>query len=306
MNDENEQIGISLAGAVDLSAMKARDGSGGGKKDFSYALDISFASVESYLPFSATYPILLLIYGEENEKFAEEEAKEVEEQKGKLQLLKVDISRDPDGASAFDPSALPAAFVMIKGQLLPLFEGPIDLDPSQYGDFAKGSVQAVLEAAGKEGVTGLAPMMGKKEEEKENPKKKNIYFEAEQLAKEGDFDKAAQKYKEIADRNPTERDAACKAEQAELIARVKKLDPAYVRDKAAKNPEDIDSQLSASDLDIYAGHIEDGMGRLLDFIARYKDPQGKAKNRILSYILMLPIGDLRAKRARMRLANLLY
>lgn len=310
MNDEDKRIGISLAGAVDLSAMKAeseqKGPAQGAKRDFSYVLDVSFASVESYAPASAAYPILLLIYGEGSRGFAEEEAKEVEKQKGKLQLLKIDAARDPEGASALDLSTLPVIFAMIKGQLLPLFEGPLGPDSFTYADLAEGSVRAALEAAAEEGVTGTAPMMGKKEEEEKEPEGKSIFSEAEKLAREGNFDEAARKYKEIANQNPGNRDASSKAAQAELIARVKGSDPSSVRDKAAEDPKDIQSQLAAADLDIYGGHIEDGFCRLLDYIAKYGDPQGKAKDRILSYILMLPAGDPRAKSARMKLANLLY
>lgn len=311
-NRKDEKIGISLAGAVDLSALKAKNKKAEGpqeKENFSYVLDVSFASVESYAPASATYPILLLIYGEGSEGFAKDLAKEVERQKGKVQLLRINASLDPDEAAAMDLSTLPALFVMIKGQLLPLFEGPLNLDASQSLELAKGSVEAALQAAAEEGVTGTAPRMGKakkEEEEEEGEEEKSIYFEADKLLKEGEFEKAAQEYKRIASQNPADKEAACKAAKAELIARVKKMDPASVREGAAKDPKDLQAQLGAADLDFYAGHVEDAIGRLLDYISSFKDPEGKAKDRILDYISMLPAGDPRVKSARMKLASALY
>ncbi|MBO6003579.1 MAG: tetratricopeptide repeat protein [Aeriscardovia sp.] len=312
--NRNGRIGISLAGAVDLSGLKVKAATGrkesqGEKQAFSYVLDVSFASVESYAPASATYPILLLIYGAGKEGFADDLARAVEGEGGKLQLLRIDASKDPNEAAVVDPSTLPALFAMIKGKLLPLFEGPLDLDPDQEEELAKGSVEAALDAAAQEGVTGSAPKMGKGEEagKGEAPEEeKSLYSEAEKLEKEGEFDKAAREFRKIVDENPADGQAASKAAKAELIARVKKSDPASAREKAAKDPKDLEAQLAAADLEVYEGHVEDGLGRLLDFIASCKDPDGKVKDRILSYISMLPAGDPRAKNARMKLACLLY
>ena len=314
-NRRNEQIGISLAGAVDLSAMKAKaskkaqGGEDKGKKEgFSYVLDVSFASVESYAPSSATYPILLLIYASDSREFADDLAGAVEKENGKLQLLRIDASKDPDEAAAVDLSTLPALFAMIKGKLLALFEGPLNLDPAQSLQLAQGSVQAALQAAAEEGVNGTAPMMGKgKQEEKEPSGEKSIYSEAEKLSSLGEFDRAAKAYEKIAEENPDDPKAVSLAKRAALIARVKKIsDPALARKKAAEDPSDLSSQLEVADLDAYDGHIQDGLDRLLDYIANCKDAEGKAKDRVLSFIAMLPPSDPRAKRARMRLANLLY
>ena len=314
--NRNERIGISLAGAVDLSGLKAKakapQSKGEEEKEsFSYVLDVSFASVESYAPASATYPILLLIYGAGGAGFASDLARAVEAEKGKLQLLRIDASKDPNEAGAVDPASLPALFAMINGKLLPLFEGPLDISPAQEGELAQESVAAALEAAAEEGVRGSAPKMGKEKEPEseggqEEPEEGGIYSAAEKLAKEGEFDKAAEEYKKIADENPGDVDAAAKAQRAALIARVKKIDPASAREKAAKDPSDLPSQLEVADLDVYEGHVEDGIGRLLDYMSRYKDENGKAKDRILSYISLLPAGDPRAKAARTRLACLLY
>lgn len=314
-NRRNEQIGISLAGAVDLSAMKAKaskkaqGGEGKGKKEgFSYVLDVSFASVESYAPSSATYPILLLIYASDSREFADDLAGAVEKENGKLQLLRIDASKDPNEAAAVDLSTLPALFAMIKGKLIALFEGPLNLDPTQSLQLAQGSVEAALEAAAEEGVNGTAPMMGKGKQEKKEPSgEKSIYSEAEKLSSLGEFDQAAKAYEKIAEENPDDPKAVSLAKRAALIARVKKIsNPALARKKAAEDPSDLSSQLEVADLDAYDGHIQDGLDRLLDYIANYKDVGGKAKDRVLSFIAMLPSSDPRAKRARMRLANLLY
>ncbi|MBQ1299362.1 MAG: tetratricopeptide repeat protein [Bifidobacteriaceae bacterium] len=313
-NRKNEQIGISLAGAVDLSEMKARASQkakaeeGGGKEEgFSYCLDVSFASVESYAPASSTYPILLLIYGANDWGFADDLARAVEKENGKLQLLRIDASKDPSQAATVDLASLPALFAMIKGKLLPLFEGPLSMDASQSLQLAQGSVEAALEAAAEEGVAGTAPMMGKGGKEEKEPSGEKIYSEAEKLASEGKFAQAARAYEKIAQERPQDAQAASKANKAALIARVKEIkDPALARKKAAEDPSDLSSQLEVADLDVYEGHVQDGMERLLDFIANYKDEEGKAKERVLSFISILPSSDPRAKKARMKLANLLY
>lgn len=313
--NRNERIGISLAGAVDLSGLKAKSGKARGDGDeekggdFSYVLDVSFASVESYAPASATYPILLLIYGAASEGFAGELARAVEEEKGKLQLLRIDAPKDPDEAAAVDPASLPALFAMIKGKLLPLFEGPLDVTRAQEAELARGSVEAALEAAAEDGVTGTAPKMGKTEEpegEGGEAKEDGLYCAAEKFAKEGEFDRAAEEFKKIAEENPGDREAEAKAAEATLIARVKKTDPASVRERASKDGANLSSQLEVADLDVYEGHVEDAIGRLLDCIASGMDKEGKARERILSYISMLPAADPRAKSARTKLACLLY
>ena len=150
-------------------------------------------------------------------------------------------------------------------------------------------------------------MMGKGGKEEEGPSGEKIYSEAEKLASEGKFAQAARAYEKIAQERPQDAQAASKANKAALIARVKEIkDPALARKKAAEDPSDLSSQLEVADLDVYEGHVQDGMERLLDFIANYKDEEGKAKERVLSFISILPSSDPRAKKARMKLANLLY
>ncbi len=83
-----------------------------------------------------------------------------------------------------------------------------------------------------------------------------------------DLDGAVQAYKNVLAEDPANPEATLGLAQAELLRRVRDMDPQQVRKDAAEKPGDAQAQIAAADLDLAGGHVEDAFGRLVDTVAR--------------------------------------
>ena len=80
-----------------------------------------------------------------------------------------------------------------------------------------------------------------------------------------------------------------------------------VRAAAAEHPNDVDAQLAVADIDMIGGQIQDAFDRLLDFVAAgHKADIAPVRQRLLEYFTIPEPSDERLKRARRRLATLMY
>ncbi len=80
-----------------------------------------------------------------------------------------------------------------------------------------------------------------------------------------------------------------------------------VRAAAADKPDDVDAQLAVADIDMIGGQIQDAFDRLLDFVAAgHKADIEPVRQRLLEYFTIPEPTDERLKRARRRLATLMY
>ena len=80
-----------------------------------------------------------------------------------------------------------------------------------------------------------------------------------------------------------------------------------VRAAAADKPDDVDAQLAVADIDMIGGQIQDAFDRLLDFVAAgHKADIEPGRQRLREYFTIPEPNDERLKRARRRLATLMY
>ena len=71
--------------------------------------------------------------------------------------------------------------------------------------------------------------------------------------------------------------------------------------------KDVDAQLAVADIDMIGGQIQDAFDRLLDFVAAgHKADIEPVRQRLLEYFTIPEPTDERLKRARRRLATLMY
>jgi putative thioredoxin len=95
--------------------------------------------------------------------------------------------------------------------------------------------------------------------------------------------------------------------QAELLGRVKDMDPAQVRKDAAGDPSDAAAQIAAADLDLVGGHVEDAFGRLVETVRRTAgDERDAARVRLLELFEVVGPDDPRVTAARQALARVLF
>ena len=131
--------------------------------------------------------------------------------------------------------------------------------------------------------------------------------EAHQLAAQGDYAGAAAAYEQVLQANPNDTLAARERAKALLLARSATADVREVRKAAADRPDDVEAQLAVADVDMIGGQIEDAFSRLLDYLADgHTDQVEPVRKRLLEYFMIPEATDERVKRARRRLATLMY
>ena len=308
--------GVSLAGAVDLEALKhqvtAEPGQAGGAPAAGgYVIDTTENTFQAMVQTSATFPILLLLWLPTDDRLfpmAKALSDAVNAMNGQLQLSRIDVASFPAVAQAFGIQGAPALFALINGRPMPLLQGvPSDQEMRQIVDEVLPKIVQVAQQAG---VTGKAPYSGDPDAEQTPSPEQTVPPEHEQahrLAMEGDYAGAAAAYDKVLEADPNDALAARERAKALLLARSADADVREVRAAAADHPEDVDAQMAVADIDMIGGQIQDAFDRLLDYLAAgHRDQMETVRVRLLEYFAIPDPSDERLKRARRRLATLLY
>ncbi|WP_419497890.1 tetratricopeptide repeat protein [Bifidobacterium pullorum] len=308
--------GVSLAGAVDLEALKhqvtAEPGQAGGAPAAGgYVIDTTENTFQAMVQTSATFPILLLLWLPTDDRLfpmAKALGDAVNAMNGQLQLSRIDVASFPAVAQAFGVQGAPALFALINGRPMPLLQGlPSDREMQQIVDEVLPKIVQVAQQAG---VTGTAPYSGDPDTEQTPSPEQTVPPEHEQahrLAMEGDYAGAAAAYDKVLEADPNDALAARERAKALLLARSADADVREVRAAAADHPEDVDAQMAVADIDMIGGQIQDAFDRLLDYLAAgHRDQMETVRVRLLEYFAIPDPSDERLKRARRRLATLMY
>ncbi|NYI26169.1 tetratricopeptide repeat protein [Aeriscardovia aeriphila] len=346
MADKQEKmnVGISLAGAVDLSTVAhhvdAKPGEkGGAPKAGGYTIDVTTESFESVVRSSQTYPVLLYVWIADDDrlfKLTEVLHKAVDAQKGGIQLARIDAKKYPAIAQALQLQGVPALVLLLGGRPIPITQGVPDASELAQMDRV---VARLVELAHKQGISGTAPHMESSDQDSQDSESSasdgsdgygtarmdaqadaapsetsettnaNVpptHQKAHDLAAQGDFSGAALEYGKVLEADPSDRIAAREHAKALLLARSATANVNKVREAAAANPDDVDAQLAVADVDLIGGFVDDAFSRLLDFAASHREALDEVRKRLVSYFPICRDDDPRVARARRRLSVLLY
>ncbi|WP_065504748.1 tetratricopeptide repeat protein [Bifidobacterium breve] len=314
--------GVSLAGAVDLEALKhqvkAEPGQAGGAPAAGgYVIDTTENTFQAMVQTSATFPILLLLWVPTDDRLfsmARALGDAVNGLNGQIQLSRIDIATNPSIAQALQVQGAPALFALISGRPMPLLQGlPGDDELKQLTDEV---IPKIIQAAAQSGVTGTAPYSGDSDSDAaastgatgaDTEQVPPEHAEAHRLAEEGDYAGAAAEYARVMESDPSDALAAREHAKALLLARSGSADVREVRAAAASAPDDVEAQLAVADIDMIGGQIQDAFDRLLDFLAAgHKGDLEAVRQRLLEYFTIPEPTDPRLARARRRLATLMY
>ncbi|RSX51233.1 tetratricopeptide repeat protein [Bifidobacterium callimiconis] len=309
--------GMSLAGAVDLEALKhkvdAEAGQAGGAPAAGgYVIDTDESTFQAMVQTSATFPILLLLWVTDDDRcfgIARKLGEAVNKLEGKIQLSRIDIAKSPTIAQALQAQGAPALYGLIGGRPMPILQGvPSDAELDQI---VEQLIPQLIQMAQQAGVTGTAPYQegAAGEGAPAAPAAEAIpesHAKAHQLAQEGDYAGAAAEYAKLMEADPHDVRAAREHAKALLLARSGSADVRVVRAAAAEAPDDVDAQLAVADIDMIGGQIQDAFDRLLDFLAGHKADVEPVRKRLLEYFSIPDAKDPRVARARRRLATLMY
>lgn len=318
--------GVSLAGAVDLEALKhqvkAEPGQAGGAPAAGgYVIDTTENTFQAMVQTSATFPILLLLWVPTDDRLfdmARQLGDAVNQLNGQIQLSRIDIASNPSIAQAFQVQGAPALFALINGRPMPILQGLPSAEEMQQ--LVDAVIPNLVAAAQQAGVTGSAPYSGDPDSDAANsdagaansdagaqeqvpPEHQEAYM----LAQQGDYAGAAAAYEKVLEADPNDACAARERAKALLLARSANANVREVRAAAADNPDDVEAQLAVADIDMIGGQIQDAFDRLLDFVAAgHKADIEPVRKRLLEYFTIPEPTDERLKRARRRLATLMY
>jgi len=311
---------FSRPGAFDLSALKRPatppPGSGpvgapggGTPGSGAYSVTLDETNFESEIQASLNAPMVLVFYSTSQMPASLQLANDLEtlsdEFEGRFLLGKVDVDAAPQIAQALQIPSVPMVALVLQGRLAPLLQ---DAPPLEE---LRALLTQVLEAAAAQGVTGrvqprgVAPTGDEDEatEEQVDPR----YAPAQDALAEGDVDRAVEEYQKLIDANPADAEASGGLAMAKVLKRTAKADPASVRTAAAANPDDVDAQTLAADLDLLGGHVDDAFGRLIDLVRRTSgDERDAVRTHLLGLFAAVGNDDPRVLKGRQNLANALF
>lgn len=317
---------MSMSGVVDLAAVKAaneakakaeqaraeaaRQGGGQAVSPAGLVIDTDEARFErDVLQRSTEVPVVIDFWAEWCEPckqlgpLLERLAKEYN---GRFVLAKVDVDANQMLMQQFGIQGIPAVFAVVAGQALPLFQGA-----APEAQIRQTLDQLVQVAEERFGLTGIAVDRDASGEAPEAPVPAGPYDAlleaAVQALDAGDFGGAVQAYKNVLSDDPGNTEAKLGLAQAELLGRVKDMDPHKVRENAAADPADATAQIAAADLDLVGGHVEDAFGRLVETVRRTAgDERDAARVRLLELFEVVGQDDPRVTAARQALARVLF
>ncbi|MEW2293099.1 tetratricopeptide repeat protein [Streptomyces sp. NPDC006743] len=319
---------MSMSGVVDLAAVKAaqeakakaeqaraqaaREGGAGAVSPADLVIDVDEAGFErDVLQRSAEVPVVIDFWAEwcqPCKQLSPVLERLAVEYNGRILLAKIDVDANQMLMQQFGVQGIPAVFAVVAGQALPLFQGAAG--EAQIRQTLDQLVQVGEERFGLTGLTvdpdavpgGQAPAQAPAAGPHES-----LLNAAAQALDAGDLGGAVQAYKNVLAEDPAHPEAKLGLAQAELLQRVQNLDPQKVRQEAAEKPSDVQAQISAADLDLVGGHVEDAFGRLIDTVRRTAgEDRDAARLRLLELFEVVGAEDPRVSEARRALARALF
>jgi putative thioredoxin len=314
---------FSLHGAIDLGARQAAarkqqerraqgggaGAAGAGAAGGPYVVDVTDETFNTeVVERSQSVPVLVDFWAEWCgpckqlspilEKLATEAA-------GKWILAKVDIDANPQLVAYMQQMGvrgIPFVAAVVGGQLLPFLNGAAP-EPQ-----VRQAIDQLFEALRKEGILPDAPEGEQPEAGAvDAPAADPVYAEAEGALQRGDIDGAKAAFERILAADPRDGQAKQGLALVELSLRVRSLDAERAVREAIEKPGDVQAQISAADVEMVSGRIDDAFERLLGAVRRSAgDDRDAARKHLLSLFELLPPDDPRVSKARRGLQSALF
>jgi len=223
---------------------------------------------------------------------------------GRWILAKVDVDAEQQIAAAFQVQSIPTVYVVIGGQVAPMFQGA--MPESQV----RQVLEAVLAEAEKAGITGRigtdqseAPAAGEDSAAKQPPS--DPRFDAAEAALEsGDWDSAAAAYKEILSVTPGDAIAKIGLLNVNLLKRTDGRD--FSADIENLNT-DTESVLSAADAIFLTGEFSESFALLIEHLKNVAgNERDQTRERVLELFEIAGPTDDSVVKARIALTNALF
>ncbi len=306
----------TLAGAVDLSALKARSDAAarqqaapqqadGGDTGSPFVVDVTEQSFQAdVLERSLEVPVVVDLWAtwcgpcKQLSPVLERLAAAAN---GAWVLAKVDVDANPRIAQAFGVQSIPMVVAVVGGQPVDAFNGALPEPQVRQWitallDALRDRMPAIAEAE-----AGAAPDV-EPVEEPEDPR----FTAAEDALERGDYAAAEEAYQQILAEEPTNEQAAAALSQVRFLARAESADPSAIA-RADAAPDDVDAQLAAADAELAADNVEAAFDRLVKTVARtFGEDRDRVREHLVGLFELFPADDARVSAARRALARALF
>jgi putative thioredoxin len=200
-------------------------------------------------------------------------------------LAKVDVDANPRLAQMFRVQGIPMVFAVVGGQPVDAFTGVV----------AEAQLRPWIDAVLRAGGVAVAPAADPRLEA------------ADKALMDGDLDAAEQAYRKILAESPAEHAAAAGLAQVGLLQRVQGVDPNAVLAAAAAQPDSVEAQLLAADVQVLSGLAEAAFARLVNLVRRTSGGERElVRERLISLFTVAGPDDPAVAAARRALASALF
>ncbi|WP_172799449.1 tetratricopeptide repeat protein [Mycobacterium sp. IS-3022] len=297
MSRPRPSIAASMAGAVDLSALKQRPSTNdGGSSAPAGGVEITETNLEDeVLVRSSQVPVVVLLWSPRSDasvQLGDALAELATADGGKWSLATVNVDVVPRVAQMFGVQAIPTVVALAAGQPLSSFQGM--QPPEQLRRWIDSLLNAV---AGKLPGTGEADVA---EEVDPAVAQARAYLDA------GDFDAARAAYQAILDGNPNHAEAKGAVRQIDFLQRATSRDPGVIT-AADAAPDDIEAAFAAADVEMLQQNVAAAFDRLIGLVKRTSgDDRTKVRTRLIELFDLFDPSDPEVIEGRRKLANALY
>ena len=318
-NRDVNQSNMNLQGAIDLGAVaaareaqaKAAQAAAQRAADpvaSNLIIDVTTQSFEAdVLAKSMTVPVVVDLWAtwcEPCKQLSPILEKLALEYNGRWILAKVDVDAEQQIAAAFQVQSIPAVYVVIGGQVAPMFQGAIP----------ESQVRQVLEAllleAEKAGITGRAGSEQDSAQElpdanqDRQPPSDPRFDAAEAALESGEWENAAAAYKEILSVTPGDAIAKIGLLNVNLLQRTDGRD---LTSDIENMTLDTDSVLRAADSTFLMGEFADAFELLIEHLRNVSgNERDKTRERVLELFEIAGPTDPAVVKARIALTNALF
>jgi len=220
-------------------------------------------------------------------------------------LAKVDLDASPQISQLFRVQSIPTVVVVAVGQPVTQFTGAAPEDElrtwiAQLLDALRERMPGI--AAAEAGAGAAAPTDAEPAEPPEDPR----FTAAEDALERGDYDAAAAAYEQILAAEPANAEAAAALAQVRFVARAERTDPSVVA-RADAAPDDLDAQLAAADAEVAGNRVEDAFARLVRAVGRTAgEDRDRVREHLVGLFELFGPDDPRVTAARRALGRVLF
>lgn len=224
---------------------------------------------------------------------------------GRFLLARIDIDANPQLAQAVGVQAVPLVIGVLRGQVVPLFQGTVD-EPQ-----ARQYLDQLLTVAVANGITGRAEPTGPGADEQPDDGAAEAaaderYSGAEEALASGDVAGAVAAYEALLAQTPNDAIAKQGLAGAKLIGRAQEV-PADIAVSADAAPDDVALQTQAADVEILSGQVDAAFTRLIGVVQRTAgDDRETVRKHLLELFEVVGSDDPRVAKSRQRLMAALF